>query len=321
MRLSFKEVARFSSFMSSQKVSVRDSWFPPYLLTLLKPILSASMLSPSTTDGYHCPPRPGQGRARCSAISHREMGFGRGTGGSGWEAQSWCWISHLTASGLARPWADGRAGGGWCRLLMPNKQGDGSACSPSTFSTEFSCDSRGRSVTFSVFLMTTQFFVATKPLGGRIVDTLTERFCAMQMLIYGSMMLMQTYIRVPLFLHEVKTLVRQSAESIINADYFYVKLISGWKSWWLCHLQCQNGLLVGSSSAFIGGQRFNYSFIHLAFYLHVHYSLYLFCHNVTCPWSRVPSAHTKKHSSEMTNKFRTLITFSTSYSDDKNEKR
>lgn len=46
------------------------------------------------------------------------------------------------------------------------------------------------------------------------------------MLIYGLMMLMQTDIRVPIFLHEVKTLVRQSVESIINAAYFYVKLIS-----------------------------------------------------------------------------------------------
>lgn len=164
--------------MSSQKVSVRDSWFPPYLLTLLKPILSASVLSPSTTDGYRCPPRPGQGRARCSAISHRKMGFARGWGSWGWEAQSWCWISHLTASGLARPWADGQAGGGWYCLLMPNKQGYGSAWSLSTFSTEFNFDSRGRSVTFSVFLMTTQFSLATKPLRGRIVDTLTERFYA-----------------------------------------------------------------------------------------------------------------------------------------------
>lgn len=101
-----------------------------------------------------------------------------GWGGWGWEAQSWCWISHLTASGLARPWADGQAGGGWYCLLMPNKQGYGSAWSLSTFSTEFNFDSRGRSVTFSVFLMTTQFSLATKPLRGRIVDTLTERFYA-----------------------------------------------------------------------------------------------------------------------------------------------
>lgn len=93
---------------------------PPSLLysqTLLKYILSAPAPSLSTTHGYrHTRPPPGQGRARCSA-NLPEGKRGRETGvGGGWvrgeDAElRRCRISHLAASGLARPWVDGRAGG------------------------------------------------------------------------------------------------------------------------------------------------------------------------------------------------------------------
>lgn len=61
-------------------------------------------------------PPPGQGRARCSAnLLEGERGRETGVGG-GWvrgeDAElRRCRISHLAASGLARPWVDGRAGG------------------------------------------------------------------------------------------------------------------------------------------------------------------------------------------------------------------
>ena len=55
------------------------------------------------------------------------LSTGEGKRGAGREAQGWCWISHPTASGLARPGAEGhrwrRRVDGWRCLLMPNKQG------------------------------------------------------------------------------------------------------------------------------------------------------------------------------------------------------
>lgn len=57
---------------------------PSHSLTLLHPILSASLVSPCTTDGYHCSLHPSQGRARSSAISQRERERKQGrTGSSG----------------------------------------------------------------------------------------------------------------------------------------------------------------------------------------------------------------------------------------------
>lgn len=94
---------------------------PPSLLysqTLLKSILSAPApsLSNDTWLSPHPPPLPVKAGLGALLIFYQgERGRETGVGG-GWvrgeDAElRRCRISHLAASGLARPWVDGRAGG------------------------------------------------------------------------------------------------------------------------------------------------------------------------------------------------------------------